>query len=250
MTDEEVLTPPPAEADAPPPADDEPPEDEEKQARSAFQARIDQLTREKYEARQRADQFEQELARHRQQATPPPAEFPTLASVGFDEQVFQQKVTQWYENKSKADAEASRLEYQKQQQDATDQQRMARLQASVTTFAEKHPDFWTKVNNPSLPPLVEVNNAAYHAIVDSDAAADIMYYLASNQDSIYRFSGMSPIQAIKEVARIEDRLARSKNIAAAHTGAPPPPSRLPGRSSAPKDPGKMTMAEYAKWRKG
>jgi hypothetical protein len=94
---------------------------------------------------------------------------------------------------------------------------------------------------PMTPPMQQ-------AIMESDIGPKLAYYLANNPDEAEKIAAMSPIGAIRTLGRIEERLATAKP-AVQTTNAPPPIRPTGARAAVTKDPGKMSDAEYAKWRK-
>lgn len=86
-----------------------------------------------------------------------------------------------------------------------------------------------------------------NALLESDMAADVAYVLAKDLPRARAFAAMTPHQQGREIGRIEAEIApKPRKI----SSAPPPVETLgtKGAGSAP-DPSKMSMDEYAKWRK-
>mgnify|MGYP007100053525 CR=1 FL=1 len=94
---------------------------------------------------------------------------------------------------------------------------------------------------PMTPPM-------QRAIMESDIGPKLAYYLANNPDEAEQIAGMSPIGAIRTLGRIEERLANAKPEVKT-TNAPPPIKPVGAKAVVTKDPGKMSDAEYEKWRK-
>lgn len=89
--------------------------------------------------------------------------------------------------------------------------------------------------------------AVANALLESDMAADVAYVLAKDLPRARQFAAMTPHQQGREIGRIEAELSpKPRKI----SSAPPPVETLgtKGAGSAP-DPSKMSMDEYAKWRK-
>jgi hypothetical protein len=68
---------------------------------------------------------------------------------------------------------------------------------------ERYPDFNAVVRNPSLP----INEAMAEFIAESDAGADVAYFLGKNPGKAYEIAQLSPIKAARELTRIESELA-------------------------------------------
>ena len=105
--------------------------------------------------------------------------------------------------------------------------------------------FKLKLGDPMLPSLGQINQAAYQAVIQSDAMGDVAYYLANNPSEIYRFADLSPLQAVKEVAKIELTINGKQSTA---TPPPPPPQKLGGQGKQQKSPKDMSTEEWIAWR--
>ena len=166
---------------------------------------------------------------------------PTLADYAYDESAYQAAIQQWNSQQIQRyqETQEQQKQYLKQQEEA--QKEQAKLSQAVARGQSKYPDFAAKVFDTSLPPLRDISPAAFQAVMDSDASEDVAYYLASNPDKLYSFASMTPIQAVKAVAKLEASLERKVNPAAP---PPKPPSKVAGNSEAVKDPSKMSTAEW------
>jgi len=226
------------------------PDDVEKpKRRSRAEERINALTKEKYDAQRQAEEYQRQLAEYQrqlqQQQAPQPEDMPKLSDFDYDEGRYQQAVQAWAGQKQQSFYE----NLQRQQQDLqtqAEQQRQAQvLQQKVSAGVQKYPDFQAKVFDPNLPPLRDVNPAAFQAVIESDVAEDVAYYLASNPQEVYSFASLTPIQAVRKVAQIEGRLSQKPT---SRSVPPKPPTRVSGNSEAVKDPTKMSTDEFMAWR--
>lgn len=93
---------------------------------------------------------------------------------------------------------------------------------------------------------VPISQTVVDIVTQSDVGADVAYYLASNKALAAEVSAMSPIEAARAIGRIEARISAPKPRAT--STAPEPISPVRGKAAATKDPSKMSMAEYKKWR--
>jgi len=216
--------------------------------KSGVQKRIDELTRQRYEANQRADQAvqrEQELRRQvvnqSQESTKP-----TLEDYNFDQEAWASAYEQWVQTGQ----DRNRAEQYQAAQAAEFQRVESQKQQSITEKAykaqEKYPDFMQKVQDPSLPSLRQISPAAYDAVAASDSMGDIAYYMANNPQEVYKLGSLSPVQAIMEIARMESKF--TSKPAPTTSSPPPPPSELKGRAEAVTDPDKLPIDEWMKWR--
>jgi hypothetical protein len=84
-----------------------------------------------------------------------------------------------------------------------------------------------------------------HMIAASDVGADLAYYLGTNKDqaiAISRLAQFDPIEAAREIGRLEARLSLPKpNL---RTNAPDPVNPVKPKPSGMKDPKKMSFEEY------
>lgn len=224
--------------------------EEKPKRRSRAEERINALTREKYEAQKRAEAYERQLAEMQmyiQQAQNQPKgdEMPKLSDYNYDEAAYSQAVQAWNQSQIQRYQEHQARQQQQYQQYQQAQQERQAIESVLRQGQEKYPDFISKVNDPSLPPLREINPAAFEAVKSSDAAIDVAYYLASNPQEVYAFASLSPVQAVRRVAQIEATL---NNKPVTSKAPPKPPSKLSGNSEAVKNPGKMTTEEWMAWR--
>lgn len=231
-------------------SEDTPEEPEKPKRRSRAEERINALTRKNYETeRQLAESQRQnaELQQHIQQTQQPqtPQNMPRLADFDYDEGRYQQAVTDWQQDQMRQMQEQQQTLMQQQAQQAEAVRTQQLIQDKVAKGMAKHADFQAKVMDPSLPPLHQVNQAAFQAIVESDVGEDVYYYLANNQAELYALASMNPVQAIRTVAQIENKL-QAKPVA---SNAPPaPPTRVGGKTEVQKDPDQMTTEEWMVWR--
>lgn len=232
----------------PQPPEGDKPEDkdlETKKVLSGVQKRIDQLTREKYEAQRRADEalaFVERL-RQSQQAPkePQPSDYQDLEAYTNDKAQYlaQQQLA----------AERARQQEEYQRYTAIQQEQAARaeLVQTIARASEEgkkiYPDFDEVVFNPALPKLGEVNPAAFQAILSSDQGVQVAYYLGKNIAEAYRIADLDPISAVREIAKLETRLSVKKT-----TTAPPPIPSIGGTERAEPDPDKMSTEEWMRWR--
>ena len=83
-------------------------------------------------------------------------------------------------------------------------------------------------------------------IATSESGADVAYYLGQNRQEAERIARMPPLEAARALGTIEARLSLPKPKTTSET--PDPIEPVTPKASAGKDPSKMSMAEYRKWR--
>ncbi len=213
--------------------------------------RIDELTREKYDAQRERDFWREQAMRNQRQPeqrqeqagqTVQATDEPTLEEHGFDVAAYNRA---WYDWRKQEDAKAD----QKAKEIQSQQERAKKYQDSVQSFAEANPDFYD-VFHDGLP----VTQTMAEAITDADNPAAIAYYLGQNPEEAARIAGMSPSAVSRAIGRIEAKLESQAAPAAADqarapeqktvTKAPPPVTTLSGAPPVVKDLTEMSMADY------
>jgi hypothetical protein len=201
------------------------------------QKRIDQLTREKYDALRDRDRGSYELERlkteieqlraAKQPEVATQNEFPTLEQFGFDEGKYAAAVASHYsklatEQGTKAAQEALRAE--RERQDAENAQKtwsqretdFKKSKPDYEAVALKHPQDGGPTITPSMAQIIK----------GSDVGPQVAYYLGENVDKANAIARLHPIDQAREIGRIEARLEAVKAAAPAVSKAPPPPSRI------------------------
>lgn len=227
----------------------EPPEKPKK----GFQKRIDELTRQKYESQQLAAEAQQrevqvlselEELKKTQVTNTHLSSKPTLESFDHDPELYEKAMGEW----AQQGIEQQRTEAQKQEQDKHAQAQALAMQSSINEktlkATEKYPDFAMKVNTPGLPSLKQVNETAFNAMVESENMGDIAYYLANNPAEIYNFSQLNPIQAVRAMVNLENKIVKPVTT----TNAPPPPSNVGGQAKVVVDMDKLSIKDWMKER--
>lgn len=199
--------------------------------------RIDELTREKYEAIRKAEALEARLKALEQQA--PKQETvqqddnaPKLEDFDFDVAAYTRAMTK-YELKAYQEAEKSRSAQEQQQKER--QERIAKLD----------PADWQK----AMMAPINYTEAMQAAIWSSDDGLKVAVYLADHLDEAHAISTMSPYAAAAAMGRIEAKLGEPQKVPAAKpvTKAPPPVTTLSGAAPIAVDLSDdgMSVAEYA-----
>lgn len=247
-------TPEPAAQPAEPaPADTQPdaqPQDQPK--KGGVQKRIDELTRERYEAQREAEfwrqQAEQRAQQPQQQAAPPPK----LEDYQDVNQFFEARDA-WVKEQTKAEilretqeqAQRQQFEAQRHQQALAQQQRVERFNAQEAEVAARYPDYNQAIHNPLMQQVKQVRPDILETMVDSDHGPEIAYFLAKNPEHLQRVASLPPLAAVREIGRIEQMfMAPQKQT----TQAPDPVRTVGGKAEATRNPENMSISEYRKWR--
>jgi hypothetical protein len=120
----------------------------------------------------------------------------------------------------------------------------ARVESVMTTGAESYKDFDTTLQAIEAVANPDEIRGALDVALESEKAADVLYYLGKNPSEVAKLKQLSPLNQAREIGRLE-ALFESKKL----TAAPPPPNTAKGNGGrvtsdkAPTDP-----AEYRKWR--
>lgn len=224
------------------------PEERPRDERGRFkgaQARIDELTRARYEAEREAAYWRSLASAPQQQAQqqqpkPTPEQFPDYAQ-------YVEALTEWKAGEL--------LERQLARRDAVQAQTAAQRAAAARemTFAERTaivrqamPDFDEVVGKSEIPIAEHVRSV----LLDSESGPQLAYHLARNPDLAQRISAMDPLTSARELGRLEASLAARPAAARTVSNAPPPARGIPGNASSPsRDPTRMSMDEYVAWRR-
>lgn len=222
---------------------------DEARKKSGFQKRIDELTRQRYERDATIENLQARLNAIEQQNLQVTAEAtkPSIEQFDYDHEAWAKAYSQWVDNQQ---TQKEKKAQEQQQQAILQQQQMVqqqRLQEKIYEAQAKYPDFMQTINDPSLPNLQEINRAAYDAVLDSDNMGAVAMHLAKNPEKVYSFASMSPVQAIREVAKLEMMLDQGKPQNPRPT-PPPPATDIRGTSDVSVNPKTMDTATYIKWR--
>lgn len=167
----------------------------------------------------------------------------TLKDFNYDEVAYGEHLRN--ETRSEA-AEAARQESLRLRESEVETLRREQFEERATAFATAHPDYSAVVegNWACSKPMAE-------AIEDSDEGPALAYYLAQNPDIAKQMSRLSPVQAGRELAKLEHQLVTERAKAAEKpvTKAPAPPPTLEGSDpgNVENDPSAMTDAQFSKW---
>ncbi len=175
-----------------------------------LQERIDEMTREKYDAIREADSLRRELDALRNpqartdEAKPTQAatteDRPKLEDFDYDPEAFYDALAKWRVDAELASRE-SKAEQRKQQETAAE--RAQSFKDRESAFAAEHADYY----DVAYTAPVNYSEAMLEAIRDSDVAPAIAYHLANNLEDAAEISRMSPLGAAKAIGRIEAQLS-------------------------------------------
>jgi hypothetical protein len=215
---------------------------EEHKVPKGVQKRIDRLTRERY-------RLQGELEAMRRQHPKQETQQPTSAAGSPKPEQFQ-SYEDYLEAKAEWKAEQKVAEVLNRQQESTKRQTAQaehdKLQQSWEKSVDEAIGVYDDFEEVALAPDVPISDAMSKAILRSGKSADVAYYLGKNREEAAKIASMDPLSAAIAIGRIEATLARP--AAKKTTSAPPPISTVGARASVSKDPDKMSVNEWLKWR--
>lgn len=216
--------------------------------------RINELTREKYEAIRRAEDAERKLEEFKSQPVKhnPQAQAtaePTLDQFDYDYEKYAKAVGRWEAQQILAERDRKQAEEKDQEYRQT---RANDLQARIDAYAEQDPEGWSE----ALAAPVRLTQTMMEAVSESELAPQIGVYLARNLDEADAISRMSTVAQIRAIAKIEAKLEGAPTAKASTppkklTSAPPPAKTLSGGRTAIKNldsPDISTEDRIAAWR--
>jgi hypothetical protein len=243
-------TPAPVESqEATPETPEAKPEPKEEPIPKGVQKRIDRAVRQKYEAEARTKALEEQLERlqraapqqHRQpeQGTPTIDKFDNL-----DDYVAAK--AEWIADKKIKETLTEQQQRQAEEREAAERKKTVdswSKRLAQATASEEMPDFEDALASSDVP----MTPVMQHGIMTSEIGTKLAYYLAKNPEEAEKISMMAPDGVMRALGRLEERLATQKKTSVP-TSAPEPIKAISTRTVVTKDPGKMSDAEYAKWR--
>ena len=163
-----------------------------------------------------------EASRQEAKAEPvAPVKVPTLESVGYDEAKYTAAIVEF----ARAEARAAALaEIQSQTQKQQQVSRQSEFDKRQAAFAESTPEYVEKVmGNPALP----ISAAMAEVIRESEVGPQVALWLANNADKAATIAQLPPVQAAREIGRIEARIEAEKAVPkVVLSKAPPPPPKI------------------------
>jgi hypothetical protein len=211
-----------------------------------LQERISELTAARRMAEQEAAYWREQAEKAKQSA--PQVAAPTLTG---DPETDGRALADWQTRIQAAAVEAAKAEVfaalgagRVEQNTAQQQQAIeSEWQERAAEAKSRHTDFEAVALRPDLP--VSADMAEF--IKTADAGPELLYHLGKNPAEAARIYALPKAQAFREMARLE--LGLSAPTPRPVSKAPPPPSPVDTGNVLPeKDPAKMSMDEYVRWR--
>ncbi len=214
----------------------------EQSKKGGVQKRFDELTRKAHEAAREAAYWREVATKQSASSTDAPK--PARDAFGSDDDYFEaladwktgQKLSEYRKQQ-----QAESLNKAEQTQTAT---RFELYQERVSTALDAMPDYEEVVGASDVPAAPHV----LESILDSEQGPQLAYHLAKNPDVAERLNAMTPVQAAREIGRLEAQLEKPKADTTPPkrtTSAPPPINPVRGSNGQfTKSPDQMSDAEW------
>ncbi len=205
----------------------------EKRAKKPFSDRISELVTQRREAESKAERERDEMRARLEamsaQAAPVKEEpRPDRAKFESDEEYIE-AVAEW-----KADQRlAKREREQAEARAAAEREQVAKNWQKAQQRARAEIDDYDDVVKASD---VQLPGHLHEAILESDVGPHLAYYFAKHPDEAKRFAAMSPTTAIRQLGKLEDKLADDDGEAAPPAKAAPSPAVEKSKAPPPITP--------------
>lgn len=219
-----------------------------------YKKRIDELTRDKHEARRQAERLEKVLAQQEEMlrslqpkaeqavdrlAPPNPADF---AGGQYDPRYMEAMMTYTRQSAIEEAKQAVAAEYEERNRMQAMAAQQAKLETAEASARAKYPDYDSTIEAITSDPRLANNPTIRQALLGLDNGPDIAYQLGRNLDVAYEIASMNPIQAGMRLAQ----LIRPEPTGRA---APKPINPITGTGgvTGKPDPSSMSTADYIKY---
>lgn len=247
-----VVTNEPVEAESPP-EEVEASEAEEETSKGKdpwYKRRIDELTRDKHEARRLAERYEKMLERFTAQQNTPEPLVPNIqppdpndfAGGQYDPRYIQAQLEYTRVSAIEEAKRAVAQEYEQRQAQQAFIAAQAKLETSEAAARAKYVDYDAVIDPITSDPRLAQNQTIRQAVLGMENGPEIAYALGRNLDVAYEIASMNPIQAGMRLAELMNRAPRKV------TNAPTPINPLNGAATSnprgSKNYAEMSTAEY------
>lgn len=219
------------------------PETSEEKPKGGFQRRIGELTRNWREAERRNEELMEVLQRlaPKQYTPEEPKAAPTLEQHGYNENEYQKALVEYAKAEARREVQET---LKREREEATKQTRAESFRSRESEFADSVEDYYDVVYSPTTP----ISQTMAEVIAESEHGAALAYHLGKNPQIARALYSLPPIQAARELGRLEAKLAEPKPKPVVTKAPPPPPKIEASEPEAERDPDKMSVDEWLKWR--
>lgn len=188
---------------------------EEKEEDNSFQKRISEVTAQKREALERAEQAKAEAEYWKQRASQP-EQSPlqpdkTLADFEYDEGAYSSYLIDWSQQQTQAQAQQYLRQQEQMRVQASHNARQAEFSSTVEDYEQV-----------ALNPRLNINQHMAGVIQQSDVGPEVLYHLGKNPDVAESLAQMSPGIMAMEMGRIAERLKTVKKQSVSNAPSPTP----------------------------
>ena len=210
---------------AAPEANPDTPEAESKRNQRRLDRKIDKAYRQRAEAQARAEFLEKQLVEARAAQAPAKAAEgePKLADFDYDPEKYAAAKAEYATKK--AETELATKQRTAAQQ-AEHQRLVSAWDAKVDRAEGKYDDFTEVVGD------LQPNSPFVAAIMEADNGEDIAYHLGKNPKEAERIAKLPPLSQIREIGKLEAKLAATPEKPKAPSKAPAPIAPLTGTTPA------------------
>jgi len=182
-----------------------------------YKKRIDELTKDKHEARRHAERLEkmlEQLSTQQQRAPEPvapsiqPPNPDDFAGGQYDPRYIQAQLEYTRVSAIEEARKAVAAEYEQRSQMERQQMAQAKLEASEAATRAKFADYDAVIEGITSDPRLAQNPTIRQALLGLDNGPEIAYTLGKNLDVAYEISQMNPIQAGMRLAELINRAPR------------------------------------------
>jgi len=218
----------PATPEAKPEQEEVTPEQAAKREGRRFERRLDKAYRQRAEALARAELLEKRLAEIETRIAAPKAVEgePKLEQFDYDPEKYAAAKAEFAKTQAQKEFEARQRESQEKQ---ARQKLLADWEEKAERALDKYEDFNDLVGN------LEPNNPLITAIMEADNGEDIAYHLAKNPKEAQRLLKLSPTSQLREIGKLEAKLASKPVELKAPSKAPAPITPLTGQAPVVTD---------------
>lgn len=216
------------------------PEQEKKREQNNSNRRMGNALRREAEQRARADFFEKRFTEQKPIETVDPGA-PTLEGAGFDPEVYAKALAKYEVERTGKEANAKRqIEFQKQSQEKL----ISAWEEKSDRGAEKYEDWDEKVGN------IKPDSAMLYAVFEAENGEDIAHFLGTNPKEAARIMGLHPAAQIREIGKLEAKLAAEPVKVKTVSKAPAPIVPVGGSTgNLDKKMSELSQAEFEKRRR-
>ena len=223
-------------------------EAEKEQKDPWYKRRIDELTKDKHEARRHAERLERMLEQVASQQRAPEPVAPSIqppnpedfAGGQYDPRYIQAQLEYTRVSAIEEAKRAVAAEYEQRAQAQKQAEAAARLENAEAATRAKFADYDAVIEGITSDARLAQNPTIRQALLGTDNGPEIAYVLGKNLDVAYEIAQMSPVQAGMRLAELINRAPRSTRNAP----APVKPINTTGTITGKKTYADMSTAEY------